>query len=58
LDFGQYGEAGADINFSDSFGLKLAARFIQSETKEFESLNKQKVKWEGYIYFLTLLKNF
>jgi len=58
IDFGHYMEAGAEIAFSDSFALRAAARLIRSETKEVETLNKQKIRYESEIYYLGLMKSF
>lgn len=58
FDLGYYGEAGLEVDFSGSFGLKAAARFTKNETKEYETLNKQKLQYESIIYHLALLKRF
>ncbi|MGE3975746.1 MAG: outer membrane beta-barrel protein [Bdellovibrionales bacterium] len=58
IDFGHYMEAGAEIAFSNSFALRAAARLIRSETKEVETLNKQKINYESEIYYLGLMKSF
>jgi hypothetical protein len=61
--FGKYAEGGADIAFSSSFGLLLAARIEWIDTKEFEVLydsnnQKQKLLFATTTYFVGLLKSF
>jgi hypothetical protein len=58
IDFGSYVEAGAEIAFSDSFALRAAARLIRSETKEVDTIARQKIKYESEIYYLGLMKSF
>ena len=58
LDFGTYAEAGIEIAFSDSFGIRAAGRFLRSQTREFETLNRQTISYEAEIYYLCLLKSF
>ena len=58
LDFGYYGEAGLELAFSPQFGLRVGMRMTQNETKPFETLGDEKVKYTSEVYFFTLLKNF
>src|SRR5262249_39692509 len=58
IDMGNYVEGGLEILFSDSFGLKAAARLIKGETKDVDTLAKQKVNYEAEVYYLGLLKSF
>ena len=58
LDFGYYYEGGAEIAFSDTFGIRAAARFTDNMTKPFATLGRQKVQYKSEIYYLSLLKNF
>lgn len=58
LDFGTYYEGGVEVSFSDMFGIRLAARFTNNETKELDTLGNQKFKYMGKVYYLTLLKAF
>jgi hypothetical protein len=58
LDFGTYAEAGIEIQFSERFGIRAAARQINSETKEFETLGNQKIQYTGNIYYFGLLTAF
>ncbi|MEQ1878527.1 MAG: hypothetical protein ABL958_17935 [Bdellovibrionia bacterium] len=61
--FGKYAEGGADVAFSPSFGLLLAARIEWVDTKEFEILydtnnEKQKLLYTTMTYYVGLLKSF
>lgn len=58
FDFGYYGEAGLEITFSETFGVKVGMRVTQNETKEFETLGDQKVEYQSQVYYLGLLKKF
>ena len=58
FDFGYYGEAGLEIAFSETFGIKAAMRMTKNKTKEFETLADQKVDYESQVYYLGLLKKF
>lgn len=61
--FGKYAEGGADIAFSSSFGILVAARVEWIDTKEFEVLYdstnvKQKLLFTTTTYKVGLLKTF
>lgn len=58
LDFGHYGEAGLEVSFADTFGIRAAARFTKNRTKEFETLSDSKVDYETQVYYFTLMKSF
>jgi len=58
LDFGYYGEGGLELSLSGTFGIRIAARFFKSKTKEFETLGDSPVEYTGEVYYLTVLKNF
>ncbi len=58
LDFGSYYEGGVEVSFSDAFGVKLAARFTNNETKELDTLGNQKFRYLGQVYYLSALKAF
>jgi hypothetical protein len=58
MDFGQYAEAGVEITFSESFGMKVAARAIISETKGLDTLDEQTIKYQSNVYYLTVIKAF
>lgn len=58
FDFGYYGEAGLEITFSETFGLKVGMRVTRNRTKEFETLGDQRIDYESQVYYLGLLKSF
>jgi Outer membrane protein beta-barrel domain len=58
LDFGYYGEAGLELAFSQDFGVRVGMRMTQNETKPFETLDDDKIKYKSEVYFFTLLKSF
>lgn len=58
FDFGYYGEAGLELAFSDTFGLRLAARMTKNKTKDFETLADKQVEYDSNVYYLSLLKSF
>jgi len=58
LDFGTYYEGGTEIAFSETFGIRVAARFTANQTKPVVTLGKQKIQYKSEIYYLSLLKNF
>lgn len=58
LDFGRYGEAGVEVDFSGTFGLRPAARFVTSETKKLLTLNNKVLRYEAAVYYLALLIKF
>ncbi len=58
IDFGYYYEGGIEIAFSDAWGVKLAARFIESRTKELETLDDSEIEYSSNVYYFALLKAF
>ena len=55
---GYYGEAGIDVQFSEKFGLKFAARFAEERTKELETLNKSTISFRSETYYFSALMGF
>lgn len=58
FDFGYYGEAGAELAFSDTFGVRAALRMTKNKTKEFKTLADKQIEYESQVYYLSLLKKF
>jgi hypothetical protein len=58
LDFGYYGEGGVEISFTEQFGLRVAARWTKSQTKEFETLGNSRIDYTSEVYYLSVLKQF
>lgn len=48
--FGYYMEAGVEIDFSEIWGIRAGARYQITETRPFETLGNQKVKYETRIF--------
>lgn len=52
---GYYAEGGLEAMFSDRFGLKLAARQSNYQTKALETLNNRELKFSAETYYFSLL---
>lgn len=55
---GYYYEGGLEIQFSDRFGIKAAARFTDFRTKELETLANRPLHFTSEIYYLSALVGF
>ena len=44
--FGYYGEAGIEVDFSEFWGIRAGVRYQITETRPFETLGNEKVKYE------------
>ncbi len=44
--FGYYGEAGVEVDFSELWGMRAGVRYQVTETRPFETLGNEKVKYE------------
>lgn len=44
--FGYYGEAGVEVDFSEVWGIRAGVRYQITETRPFETLGENKVKYE------------
>lgn len=53
--FGYYGEGGVEVDFSETYGVKIGARYQVTETRAFETLANQKVKFDTYVFQLGFL---
>lgn len=56
--FGYYLEAGLDIDFTDVWGIRAAARYQITETRAFDTLANSKVKYEARIFQFALSRKF
>lgn len=56
--FGYYGEAGIEIDFSETWGIRAGIRYQVSETRAFETLGNEKVKYETRIFQFGIGKKF
>lgn len=55
---GYYYEGGLELEFSEKFGLKLAARQTTAQTKKIETLGNRPFRIESQIYYLSALFGF
>lgn len=55
---GFYGEAGVEVQFSERLGVKIAARFSETNTKNLETLGDQSLRYRGETYYLSALMGF
>ncbi len=53
--FGYYGEAGVEIDFSESYGVRIGGRYQITETRKFETLGEQKLKFETLVFQLAFM---
>lgn len=53
--FGYYGEGGIEIDFSETYGVKVGGRYQITETRAFETLAEQKVKFETLVFQLAFM---
>jgi len=58
IGFGYYGEGGLEIDFSDTYGVKVGGRYQMTETRAFETLAEQKVKFETLVFLLGMVLRF
>jgi hypothetical protein len=55
---GYYGEGGFEIQFSERFGVKLAARLSHERTKKLDTLDKTPLEYSAETYYLAGLVGF
>ena len=53
--FGYYGEGGIEIDFSETYGIRVGGRYQMTETRAFETLAEQKVKFETLVFQMAFL---
>lgn len=53
--FGYYGEAGVEVDFSESYGVRIGGRYQITETREFETLADQKIKFDTMVFQLAFM---
>ncbi|MCB0377728.1 MAG: outer membrane beta-barrel protein [Bdellovibrionales bacterium] len=56
--FGYYMEAGLEVDFSEIWGVRAAARYQLTETRPFETLGNEKIKYETRIFFFGIGRKF
>lgn len=55
---GLYAEAGIEMQFSERFGAKLAGRLTDSETRDLDTLGKEKLKYQSQTFYMAALVGF
>lgn len=55
---GHYAEAGIEIQFSDTFGVKIAGRKTRFKTKDLETLDNRPMEFDSETYYLSALMGF
>ncbi len=53
--FGYYGEAGVELDFSEAYGVRIGGRYQVTETRKFETLGDQVLKFETFVFQFALL---
>lgn len=53
--FGYYGEAGVEVDFSDAYGVRIGGRYQITETRKFETLGDQILKFETLVFQFAFL---
>ena len=56
--FGYYMEAGVEIDFSELWGIRTGVRYQITETRPFETLANEKVKYEMRAFQFAIARNF
>lgn len=56
--FGYYGEAGVEIDFAENYGVRVGGRYQEMETREFETLGNQKIKFSTLVFQFALQRSF
>ena len=57
-ELGYYAEAGLEVVFSETFGLRVAYRYQKMETRPVSTLGDQKIVFDARVMHLTVLKSF
>lgn len=52
---GYYGEAGVEVDFSETYGVRIGGRYQITETRAFETLAEEKVKFDTLVFQLAFL---
>lgn len=53
--FGYYGEAGIEVDFAETYGVRIGGRYQITETRAFETLAEQKVEFETLVFQLAFM---
>lgn len=55
MGFGYYGEGGVEVDFSETYGVRIGGRYQITETRDFETLANQKIKFEALVFQLAFM---
>ncbi len=58
LDFSTYGEVGAELELSNSYGIRVLDRYSEGNTRPLETLRKQPLRFSANAYLLSLYAKF
>lgn len=53
--FGYYGEAGIEVDFSETYGVRVGGKYLRTETRKFETLGNNTLKYDTYVFLLAFL---
>lgn len=56
--FGYYGEAGLEIDFSDTYGIRVGGRYQNSQTRKFVTLADQTLQYEAFVFQMAFMMRF
>lgn len=52
---GYYGEAGVEVDFSETYGIRVGGRYQMTETRAFETLAEEKVKFDTLVFQMAFM---
>lgn len=52
---GYYGEAGIEVDFAETYGVRIGGRYQITETRAFETLADEKIKFDTLVFQLAFL---
>jgi len=58
IGFGYYGEGGIEVDFSQTYGIKIGGLYSMTETRPFETLGNAKVKFETLVFLIGMMVRF
>ncbi len=56
--FGYYGEAGLEVDFSDTYGVRVGGRYQNTQTRKFVTLGDQTLQFEAFVFQLAFMLRF
>jgi hypothetical protein len=55
---GYYGEAGAEVDFSENYGTRVGVRYQSTKTRALETLGNQSLEYNNLLFIFSLLLKF